>query len=127
MSTLMKNQIELTEQQLQEIIKIAKEAYRRPQDCNTDIYLIDGEVTRLDHHGNTGIRDGELLLAISSQDTREYQDMFREDLSETQIDFCERNSYLTIKETDSENESDWEEFTINDDGDFESNIIDQLK
>jgi len=103
------------------MIEAAKKVYSLAQPYNTDLYLVDSEVIVLDYHGSTSLREGRLLLSISSSDTYAYQDMMREPLTEEQRDFCDVNNWLSI---DNYSDADgWAEFTVDDDDEFESTIM----
>jgi hypothetical protein len=89
--------------------------------------LVDGEIVKLDHQGSTSLQIYDrLILSIKSGDTKYYQDMLQEDLTSFQREFCDDKGFLSIHETSSLESDQWEEFSIEDDIEFETTIIEKI-
>lgn len=104
-----------------EVVKKMREIYSAPQNYNTDIIIEkDGTVRTHNYFGSIDYRDNDIvwIKTITPQDIDSYLSMLQEGLTEAQLNYCTENRYITIWQTSSENEADWEEFTTDDDDSF---------
>lgn len=100
-----------------EIMYALESAYNEDKVYNTDIIIErDGRIRTHNYYGYIDYRDSDIVLiyTISTQSKDSFLDMIRENLSDIQKQYCKDNSWLSMFQTYSDDEDDFEEFCIED-------------
>jgi hypothetical protein len=100
-----------------DIQEALESAYNEDNVYNTDIIIErDGRVRTHNYYGSIDYRDSDIVLVytISTQSKDSFLSMIRENLSDNQKQYCRDNNWLSMFQTNSEDEDDFEEFTMSD-------------
>lgn len=100
-----------------DIQEALESAYSEDKVYNTDIIIEkDGTVRTHNYYGYIDYRDSDIVLvySVSTQSKDSFLDMIRENLSDNQKQYCKDNNWLSMYQTNSDDEDDFEEFTIKD-------------
>ena len=97
--------------------KALEQAYSEDKVYNTDIIIErDGSIRTHNYYGYCDYRDSSIVLVyrIDSQMKDSFDDMAKVNFSDKQKQYCKDNNWLSMYETNSDNENDFEEFAISD-------------